>query len=85
MFGSSLEGPAAVGRPAELYADSADHGEKICSCPAPPAGVRRSLRATPSAAGPFLFLGLLFRGLSASILTFVDPILALREHLGKLF
>ena len=32
--------------------DSAEHGEWIPSRPAPPAGVRRILRATPSAAGP---------------------------------
>ena len=34
------------------YADSAEHGQKFHSRPAPPAGVRRILWATPSAAGP---------------------------------
>ena len=34
--------------------DSAEHGETFHSRPAPPAGVRRILKATPSAAGPLL-------------------------------
>ena len=36
--------------------DSAENGEWPQSRPAPPAGVRRILRATPSAAGPFWLL-----------------------------
>ena len=34
------------------YADSAENGEWLQSRPAPPAGVWRTLWATPSAAGP---------------------------------
>ena len=42
-------------------------------------------RATLSAAGPFGLLGLSFRRLGASILTFWEPILAPRQHLGEPF
>ena len=38
------------------------------------------MRGTPSAAGPFCLLGLPFRGLGASILTFWETIVAPREH-----
>ena len=69
---------------------------KIYSRPAPPAGVRRILRATPSAAGPLWFLGIaiwepwcllvgiLEAGLAPSGALWV-AILASREHLGRQF
>ena len=43
------------------------------------------LRATPSAAGPFWFLGLPFRRLGASILTFWETILSAGAHPGGPF
>ena len=42
--------------------DSAENGAWVQARPAPPAGVRRILRATPSAAGPFWLLGVAILG-----------------------
>ena len=55
-FGRLLGGAGGGGRGLSSSSDSAEHGESVQSRPAPPAGVRRILRDTPSAAGPFWLL-----------------------------
>ena len=52
-FGRLLGGAGGEGRGLSSSSDSAKHGEKLHSHPAPPAGVWRILRGAPSAAGPF--------------------------------
>ena len=53
VFESLLGGAGGTGEGLPESSDSAEHGEWVQSRPAPPAGVRRIFRATPSAAGPF--------------------------------
>ena len=62
--------------------DSAEHGESVQSRPAPPAGVRRILRATPSAAGPFWLLGIAIWGPWCLLFDILGAILAPRDHPG---
>ena len=61
------------------------NGDKFHLRPAPPAGVRRILGATPSAAGPFWLLGVAIWGPCCILFDILGAILASREHLGGQF
>ena len=56
-FWLQFGGAGGRGRGLLDSSDSAENGEWVQSRPAPLAGVRRILRATPFAAGPFWLLG----------------------------
>ena len=84
-FGRLLGGAGGGGRGLPESSDSAENGEWPQSRPAPPAGVRRILRATPSAAGPLWLRGIAIWGPRCLLFDILGGILAPREHLGEPF
>ena len=84
IFGRLLGGAGGSGETC-LSLQILQNGDKVHSRPAPPAGVRRILRATPSAAGPFWLVGIAILEPGGLLFDIPGTILGLESTSGSNF